>query len=141
MTTILFTHRKENNMKRILMFATLVLTMLAMSATPASVQASDNFTAVLSGGDEVPPRPTQARGLATFKWSKDGTEMSYTLTAANIENVAAAHIHCGVPGANAPVGVTLYSSGGVFGADGLMVYWLRRPKPRPTRRPRPRAAG
>jgi len=110
-------------MKRILMFATLVLTMLAMSATPASVQASDNFTAVLSGGDEVPPRPTQARGLATFKWSKDGTEMSYTLTAANIENVAAAHIHCGVPGANAPVGVTLYSSGGVFGAgrfDGVL---------------------
>ena len=105
------------------MIATLTLTMLAMSGSPASVMASDNFVAVLSGGDEVPPRDTLARGLATFKWNKDGTELSYTLVAANIENVVAAHIHCGMPGVNAPVGVTLYSSGGVLGAgrfDGVL---------------------
>jgi len=110
-------------MKRISMTAILLLVLLAMSAAPTSVQASDNFTAVLSGGDEVPPRDTQARGLATFKWNKDSTELSYTLVAANIDNVVAAHIHCGAAGVNAPVGVTLYSSGGVLGSgrfDGVL---------------------
>lgn len=93
------------------MIATLLLVMIAMSAAPASVRASDNFVAQLSGDGEFPPRDTQARGLATFKWNKDGTEFSYTLIAANIENVVAGHIHCGVPGMNAPVGVTLFSGG------------------------------
>lgn len=109
-------------MKRISMIVILLSVLLAMSAAPTSVQASDNFTAVLSGGNEVPPRDTQARGLATLKWNKDGTELSYTLIAANIENVVAGHIHCGAAGVNGPVGVTLFS-GGVPGSgrfDGVL---------------------
>ena len=89
----------------------LVVALAAIGATSASVKASDNFVAALSGGGEVPPRDTNARGLVTIKWTKDGTAFDYTLTAANIENVVAAHIHCGVPGVNAPVGVTLFSGG------------------------------
>jgi len=110
-------------MKRLFVTVILLLVVFAMSAAPASVQASDNFTAILSGGDEVPARDTLARGVATFKWNKEGTELRYTLIAANIENVVAAHIHCGAPGVNGPVGVTLYSSGGVLGAgrfDGVL---------------------
>ena len=52
---------------------------------------------------------TNARGVATFMLSKDGTELSYKLNVANIENVFAAHIHCGAVGANGPVGVTLFA--------------------------------
>jgi hypothetical protein len=85
--------------------------MLALVATPAPAQAADNFKAILSGGGEVPARDTLARGLATFKWNAAGTELSYTLIAANIDNVVAGHIHCGAPGVNAPVGVTLFSGG------------------------------
>ncbi len=41
--------------------------------------------------------------------SKDGTELSYKVNVANIENVFAAHIHCGAVGVNGPVGVTLFT--------------------------------
>jgi|SRR5687768_4014060 len=84
--------------------AVLVITSV-VSASPA---ASQNFAAPLSGGEEVPPRDTNARGVATFKLSKDGTELSYKVNVANIENVFAAHIHCGAVGVNGPVGVTLF---------------------------------
>jgi hypothetical protein len=40
--------------------------------------------------------------------NKDGTELRFKLIVANIENVFAAHIHCGSPGMNGPVGVTLF---------------------------------
>jgi hypothetical protein len=66
------------------------------------------FRAVLSGGDEVPARDTAARGVATFRLDAGGTELGFRLVVANIENVFAAHIHCGVAGVNGPVGVTLF---------------------------------
>lgn len=69
----------------------------------------------LSGGEEVPARPTRARGTATFDLSADGTELSYRLVVANIENVVQSHIHIGAAGANGPVAVFLYglvASGG-----------------------------
>jgi len=99
-------------MKRISFTVLVLLAFLATTgAAPAAIaQASDNFVAVLSGGNEVPARDTNARGVATFKLNADGT-LDYTLIAANIENVVAAHIHCGAEGVNGPVGVTLYSGG------------------------------
>jgi hypothetical protein len=109
-------------MNKIFRIATLTLVVLAMIVTPAGAQGSNNFKAILSGDGEVPARDTAARGVATIKWNKDGTEFSYTLIAANIENVVAGHIHCGAPGANGPVGVTLFS-GGVPGSgrfDGVL---------------------
>jgi hypothetical protein len=84
------------------------LVLLAMSAMPTAVLASDNFVAPLSGGQEVPPRDTNATGVATFKFNKDGTAFDYKLVVANIENVFAAHIHCAAAGVNGPIGVTLY---------------------------------
>jgi hypothetical protein len=69
-----------------------------------------NFVAVLSGGEEVPPNDSLARGQASFQLSRDGTELSYRLIVANIENVTQAHIHLAPAGANGPVVAWLYPS-------------------------------
>jgi hypothetical protein len=47
-------------------------------------------------------------GVATFKLRDDGTALQFKLNVANIDNVFAAHIHCGAVGVNGPVGVTLF---------------------------------
>ncbi len=86
---------------------TIALLALALAAVPAS--ASDfRFVAPLSGGEEVPPVPTNGTGVATFKLSSDETELSFRLIVANIENVTQSHIHCGPPGVNGPVVLFLY---------------------------------
>jgi hypothetical protein len=108
---------------RILLVALLVLTIIFTSSIAyASADASRNFTAALSGAAERPvPRDTNARGLAHFKLSMDGTELEYKLNVANIENVFAAHIHCGAEDAAGPVGVTLYmGSPGSGRFDGVL---------------------
>jgi hypothetical protein len=66
------------------------------------------FRSVLSGSDEVPARDTRARGVATFRLDGEATELGFQLVVANIENVFAAHIHCGVAGVSGPIGVTLF---------------------------------
>jgi hypothetical protein len=100
--------------RTIVLVAMLVLGLLALA--PSAV-AGDNFVATLSGGQEVPARDTQARGVATFKLRQDGTALEFQLNVANIDNVFAAHIHCGAVGVNGPVGVTLFMgapAGGAF---------------------------
>jgi CHRD domain len=89
---------------------TVLVGMLALGllAVAPAARAGDNFVATLSGGQEVPPRDTQARGVATFKLRADGTALRFKLNVANIDNVVAAHIHCGAVGVNGPVGVTLF---------------------------------
>jgi hypothetical protein len=83
--------------------------------SPAVSAQPRTFRAVLSGGDEVPARDTQARGVATFKVSADGTELNYRIVVANISNVFAAHIHCGAPGVAGPIGVTLFMGSAASG--------------------------
>jgi CHRD domain len=92
-------------MRRTIVVAMLALGLLAVA--PAAV-AGDNFVATLSGGQEVPARDTHAVGVATFKLSADGTALAFKLNVANLDNVVAAHIHCGGVGVNGPVGVTLF---------------------------------
>jgi Cu/Zn superoxide dismutase len=94
-----------------------VMLVLALLALAPSALAGDNFVATLSGDQEVPARDTQAVGVATFKLSDDGTALEFKLNVANIDNVFAAHIHCGAVGVNGPVGVTLFMgapAGGAF---------------------------
>lgn len=74
-----------------------------------------NFTAHLSGDQEVPARNTLAQGQAIFQLSKDGTELSYKLIVANLENVTASHIHIAPAGSNGGVVAFLYSSGLITG--------------------------
>lgn len=94
------------------------------------------FVALLDGAQEVPAVMTKARGAAHFQLSKDGTEVTYWLFVADIENVTMAHIHLAPPGENGPVVVWLYPDApppqliegsftgvlatGTFGADDLV---------------------
>jgi len=65
----------------------------------------------LSGGEEVPPVDTRAQGQAVFQLSRDGSELSYRLIVANIQNVTQAHIHMAPRGVNGPVVAWLYPEG------------------------------
>jgi aldose sugar dehydrogenase len=69
-----------------------------------------NFVAPADGSQEVPPNESKARGNATFKLNKDGTELSYKLTVANLHNITQAHIHLGAAGVNGSVVAWLYPS-------------------------------
>jgi len=91
--------------RMIVLVAMLALALLALAP---SASAGTNFVATLSGGEEVPARDTQAVGVATFKLREDGAALLFKVNVANIDNVVAAHIHCGAVGVNGPVGVTLF---------------------------------
>ena len=81
----------------------------------SNADAKDHFHATASGREEVPPNDSRGRGVATFKLSKDGTELSYRLIVANIDNVTQAHIHLAPEGVNGPVVAFLFGfvAGGV----------------------------
>jgi hypothetical protein len=82
-----------------------------LKSAAAGKQAVLNFRAHLSGDQEVPPVETRATGQAIFQLSRDGTELSYRLIVANIENVTMAHIHLAPAGVNGPVVAWLYPEG------------------------------
>jgi hypothetical protein len=97
-------------MKKGTLIVVVVLASLLMAngALAMPQQMTATFMAQLSGQEEVPPRDTNARGSAIFRWSSGADELQFKLMVANIENVFAAHIHCGAVGVNGPVGVTLF---------------------------------
>ena len=73
-----------------------------------------NFGTQISPGEEVMPagvvNTSKAVGNAIFHLSADGTELSYKLIVANIENVFQAHIHRAPAGTNGGIVVWLYPS-------------------------------
>jgi aldose sugar dehydrogenase len=70
----------------------------------------NEFAAVLTGAEEVPPVTTTASGVAHFILNGDGT-VSFKLAATGpITNATAAHIHLGAYAQNGPVAVTLFSA-------------------------------
>ncbi|HKJ57592.1 MAG TPA: spondin domain-containing protein [Halobacteriales archaeon] len=75
------------------------------------------FEATLSGDEEVPPVETDASGASSLEF--DGDELAYEVTVEDIDDVTAAHIHCGPRGANGPVGVTLFE-GDPVSPDGVL---------------------
>ena len=94
---------------------TVLLVLVALFATAGIASAAvANYRTHLKGDNEVPPAgvviDTNAQGQAIFKLSPDGSELSYKLIVANIENVFQAHIHIGAPGSNGPIAVWLYPS-------------------------------
>ena len=92
---------------------------LAGAGVGAARRSNRNFRTHLSGENEVPPVETDAQGQAIFQLSKDGSELTYKLIVANIEDVVASHIHCAPEGENGPVGVTLFT-GGPTSDDGIL---------------------
>ena len=98
-------------MRRTILFAAVLVLALAPSAL-----AGANFVATLSGDEEVPARDTRAVGMAKFKLRNDGAALEFKVNVANIDNVFAAHIHCGAVGVNGPVGVTLFAGAPASGS-------------------------
>lgn len=99
----------------------LILTLVMASAT-LSVGPPQNFVAPLSGDQEVPPRDTNAHGVAKFWVSSDGLTISWILIASNIDNVVASHIHIGSAGANGDVVLFLFGPAAAGGGrhDGVL---------------------
>jgi hypothetical protein len=71
--------------------------------------AATNFSATLSGGEEVPPVTTGATGNATF--SITGSQITYTVNVTGLENPVVSHIHVAAVGANGPVRLNLCGTG------------------------------
>jgi hypothetical protein len=73
-----------------------------------------NLGTPLSAAEEVMPagvvNTSTARGSAIFQLNAAGTELSYQLIVANIDNAFMAHIHRGPAGTNAPIVVWLFPS-------------------------------
>ncbi len=86
-----------------------------LQASRAHAKAVLSFKAHLSGDEEVPAVMTDATGQTIFKLSKDGSELYYKLIVANIENVAASHIHAAPAGENGGVVAFLYGDGPIAG--------------------------
>ena len=61
---------------------------------------------------EVPVRRPRAPG--SYKLNGNGTELSFKLNVANIDNVVMAHIHLGPAGENGPIVAFLYGPGGAY---------------------------
>ena len=98
-----------------------------MAAVPTSAPtATPQFTATLSGSEEVPPVTTQATGQATFSLTSGGSNdddhvssgqaLRYTISLAGIRNVRRVEIRQGQPGATGLLVATL-SRGEDFGED------------------------
>jgi hypothetical protein len=99
---------------------TIFAALLLMVPLSAAGNGVDNFRAILSGDNEVPPVDTNARGLAKFQLNRNGNELSYKLIVANICDVLAAHIHWAPEGENGPVVVTLFQGPPAGSIDGIL---------------------
>jgi hypothetical protein len=102
-------------------FLVTFLAVLAALAVTSTVSAQPPqariFFAHLTGDEEVPQRETAARGVALFIAEKEGDEIDFKIVVARIDNVVAAHIHCGQTGVNGPVGVTLFMGAPAGGSE------------------------
>ncbi|MGH2451279.1 MAG: CHRD domain-containing protein [Candidatus Limnocylindria bacterium] len=93
---------------------TLLLTAVLAGAVAAAPPPVKNFLAIQNSAEERLAGFTfvesNARGVAIFRLSEDGSSLSYQLIVANIENVFQAHIHLAPRGVQGPVVVWLYPS-------------------------------
>ena len=69
---------------------------------------AEEFTATLTGTNEVPAVTTTATGTAIFGVIND-TILTYRVDVAGIDSTTASHIHQGAGGVNGPVVVTLFT--------------------------------
>jgi CHRD domain len=72
-------------------------------------EPGNNFSATLSGAEEVPANASTATGTATF--TIDGTAITYTVNVIGLANPVFAHIHVAAPGVNGPIRLNLCGTG------------------------------
>jgi hypothetical protein len=70
----------------------------------------EHFGTHLSGAEETPAKDTRAQGQAIFQLSEDGSELSYQIIVADIQNATQSHIHLGAFGQAGPPVLWLYPS-------------------------------
>jgi CHRD domain len=110
----LFLWMSTRKISSIVGITTAVLLILAGISAKATISSyaqttSSIFHATLEGKQEVPPVDSDAKGLAIFRLSNDGTELDYKVIVANIEDVTAAHIHLAPKGENGSIVVFLFN--------------------------------
>lgn len=107
------TESGDFKMKRLNLSILVVAAVLAFPAAVLAVLALE-ANGILTGSQEVPPNASAMRG--TVDVEINNSRLKYALRVRNNTNdVFAAHIHCGPPGENKPIGVTLFA--GSFTAD------------------------
>ena len=75
----------------------------------AQTEQTEAFSAMLSGGEEVPPVDTAATGVASF--TLEGEEsIKYDVNVTGLDKVTAAHIHNAPKGENGEVVATLFKA-------------------------------
>jgi len=72
-------------------------------------EQTEGFTAMLSGGEEVPPVETTATGNASFTIEGEDS-IEYSVNVTDMDKVTAAHIHDAKTGENGQVVVTLFKA-------------------------------
>jgi hypothetical protein len=78
----------------VLMTASVLFSTFAIGTTFSSVYSQgQEFTASLSGDQEVPPNNSKGKGFAWFK--PMGDEISYKINASGIDKITTIHIHGG----------------------------------------------
>ena len=95
-----------------MIFLTAVVLSIALfeiSLTPSiqAQQQSGEFTADLSGQNEVPPTASNGTGTAEVLFNNDSLQASYFVNITGIEEITGAHIHNGSIGVNGDVVVPL----------------------------------
>ncbi len=85
-----------------------VMAAVIFAGFASTAQADEFFRTHLSGGEEVPPVGTPARGQIIIEVNDAETQIHYELRVANIEDVTQAHIHLAPSGANGSVVLFLF---------------------------------
>ena len=82
-----------------------------LTTTIFAQQNPNNFSAILSGSNEVPPVTTTGSGIAIFQLSAVGHQLiiNYQLNLINMSGVTGAHIHNRKQGENGPVVAGLFN--------------------------------
>ncbi len=92
---------------RLMAVSPLVLAACGDDDDPAGL--ATNFSATLSGAEEVPANTSTATGSATL--SVSGDQITYTINVTNLQNPVLAHIHVAAEGVNGPVRMDLCGTG------------------------------
>lgn len=93
-------------MKKLYLSILIIVALLAFPTT-ALADSEREFEANLNGRQEVPSVATNMRGSAEIE-IENGKLKVVLWVRNNTNDIFAAHIHCGPPGVNGPVGVTLF---------------------------------
>src|SRR5688572_11428828 len=79
--------RRQSTVGKVLVLGLLLLPVAAGEVDAVEPDASERFTATLTGANEIPARTTRATGTALFELNRAGTELRYTLTINNISGL------------------------------------------------------